>query len=117
MSGAFPTGVGYVNAVAVGTTLLNVYVAVDDAWFPNASLTHHVLVCVHGCCGLMSIPVVVFHVLPSKLYGVVCNHINASVADVIANVPVSHSFPLAFANVNVGAVISTCIVADDTCVE
>ena len=49
----------------------------------------------------------VFRVLPLKLYGVACNHAIASLAPVIKSVPVTHSFPVAFANVNVGGVIST----------
>ena len=45
-------------------------------------------------------------VIPSKLYGVLCNHIPVSTADVILNVPVIHSCPELFAKVNVGLMAS-----------
>lgn len=59
------------------------------------------------------LPVVIFHVLPLKLYGVACNQAIASLAPVIKSVPVTHSLPVAFANVNVGGVISTRIAFAD----
>jgi hypothetical protein len=59
------------------------------------------------------LPVVVPRVLPLKLYGVACNQTKASLAQVINNVPVTHSFPFELAKVNVGAVVSICIVAAD----
>jgi hypothetical protein len=96
-----------VNAVATGTTLLKVYVAHNGARFTNTSLTYPVLIAVvDHCCGVTILPVVVFRVLPLKLYGVVCNPIHASLAPVINNIPVSHSLPFAFANINVGGVPS-----------
>ena len=54
----------------------------------------------------MRIPVVVFHVFPSKLYGLVFNHIHASLAQTILKFQVTHSGPLLFTNVNVGGIPS-----------
>ena len=50
--------------------------------------------------------VVVFHVLPLKLYGLVDNPIPVSLAALIVNVPILHSNHVASANVNVGAMVS-----------
>ena len=61
-------------------------------------------------------PVVVFHILPLKLYGVLCNPAHVSVAPVIKSVPVTHSFHALLLNVNVGGMISICIVAADATV-
>lgn len=92
---------------AVGFTLLNVYVDVVEAWFSAASLTYAVLFCVHGCCAVIFTTVVVFHVLPSKLYGEACNHASPPFADVIVNAPAVHSGPELFENVNVGITVSS----------
>lgn len=51
--------------------------------------------------------VVVFHVLPSKLYGEECNHASPPFADVIVNVHHTHSGHELFENVNVGTTVSS----------
>jgi hypothetical protein len=50
--------------------------------------------------------VVVFHVLPLKLYGLVCKPIPVSLAALIFNVHILHSNPVASAKVKVGAIAS-----------
>jgi hypothetical protein len=105
----FPIFVQYVKLLAVGATLLNVYVAVFKLLFHNASLTHHVLTCVPGCCAVILVVVVVLRVVPLKLYAVLCNHTHASLAAVIAKLHATHSFPFAFANVNGGSCLSILI--------
>jgi hypothetical protein len=57
------------------------------------------------CVGMVT-PVVMCQVIPSKLYGVVCNHIHVSFALVMFNVPVIHSYQELLLNVKIGEVLS-----------
>jgi hypothetical protein len=41
------------NALAVGTTLLIVYVATALPIFPTPSITYHVTTTLHGCCAFI----------------------------------------------------------------
>ena len=103
----FPTLACPMKLFAVGTTLLNVYVAVFELLFHNVSLTHPVLVCTHGCCAVIHVVVVAHHAVPLKLYAVhavIPTHV--SLAAVISKLHATHSFPAALLNVNVGAVLS-----------
>ena len=65
---------------AVGATLLTVHLALLLVTFPKLSLTYAVYVPLHGCVVVVlnDLLTVVFHVLPSKLYGVPCNHAHHS---------------------------------------
>jgi hypothetical protein len=104
--------VQYVKLLAVGATLLNVYVADDDHCVNNASLTYAVLFCVHGCCAVIHVLVVALHTVPLKLYALACNHTHASLAAVTVKLHATHSFPFALLNVNVGACLSI-LICDD----
>ena len=108
----FPTFVPYVKLFAVGATFVKVYVAVLDPLFNNVSLTQPVLFCVHGCCAVIVVVVVVDQLDPSKLYAFVCNPAPASLALVICKLHATHSCPDALLNVNVGACLSILICAD-----
>ena len=58
---------------------------------------------VHGCCAAIHVLVVVFRLVPLKLYGVVgSSPTQVSAALVIVIVPALHSYHVALANVNVG---------------
>ena len=41
------------NALAVGATLLIVYVATALPIFPTPSITYHVIFTLHGCCAFI----------------------------------------------------------------
>lgn len=103
-----PTSVWPVKLLAVGVTLLNVYVAVCIVVFDNESVTHHVFVIVPGVfCDDIVVPVVVPHVVPSKLYADHGNPTHTpSLATVIPRLHATHSFPAPLLNVNVGHVLS-----------
>jgi hypothetical protein len=95
-----------VKLLAVIHVLIKVYVATKYQLFKNASLIHHVLFCVHGCCALIGIVVVLFRVFPSKLYAAECSPIPISFGFVILSIPFVHSNQELLAKVNVGAVQS-----------
>jgi hypothetical protein len=92
---------------AVGTTLLNVYVAVALLWFPSASLTYHVTVTLHGCLAAIPVLVAVHQLHAPNLYALLANHTPPlSLAFVILKLHAVHSFPFPLLNVNVGASLS-----------
>ena len=106
---AFQIFVQYVKLFAVGELFINVYHVLFDVLFHNASLTHHVaIVTTFAWAAVITVLVVVFHVLQSKLYGVACNHTHhQSLAHAILKLHAVHSGQLAALNVYVGAVWSS----------
>ena len=63
-----------VKSLAVGATSITFHVAVWLVTFPKLSLTYAILFPLHGCVPpVLNVHVVVlFHILLSKLYGLVC---------------------------------------------
>ena len=87
----------FVTLFAVGATLLTVHVALFAVTFPTPSFTYHVFVPLFGCVHpVLNVHVVVlFHVLPSKLYADelgIHPHPVPSLALVILKLHAVHSF-------------------------